>query len=92
MIGMTRYRRALTTGAGTAVVFAFVTVCAGSPAQTISASAELAAYPTGVMDNSAPGDHKVTDAISEQEMAFQDWIRQMRIDRQEHQVMPSVSP
>jgi len=36
----------------------------------------------GVMDNSAPGDHKVTDAIMENEQAFKDKVRQMRLDRQ----------
>ena len=89
---MNRYRRALMTGTGGAVVFAFVTVCANYPAQTVSASAESVGQPIGVLDNSAPGDHKVTDAIAEQEMAFQDWIRQMRIDRQSHRAMPPVSP
>jgi hypothetical protein len=37
---------------------------------------------TGVMDNSAPGDHKVTDAIAAREQAFKDKVRQMRLDRQ----------
>jgi hypothetical protein len=37
---------------------------------------------TGVMDNSAPGDHKVTDAIMAREQAFKDQVRQMRLDRQ----------
>jgi hypothetical protein len=36
---------------------------------------------TGVMDNSAPGDHKVTDAIMAREQAFRDRVRQMRQDR-----------
>jgi hypothetical protein len=36
---------------------------------------------TGVMDNSAPGDHKVTDAIMAHEQAFKDQVRQMRQDR-----------
>jgi hypothetical protein len=36
----------------------------------------------GVMDNSAPGDHKVTDAIAAKEQAFKDRVRQMRLDRQ----------
>ena len=88
---MNRYRRALMTGTA-AVACAFVTVCASHSAQTISATGELVGQPIGVMDNSAPGDHKVTDAIAEQEMAFQDWIRQMRIDRQSHRAMPPVSP
>ena len=37
---------------------------------------------TGVMDNSAPGDHKVTDAIMAHDQAFMDKVRQMRLDRQ----------
>lgn len=37
---------------------------------------------TGVMDNSAPGDHKVTDAIMARDQAFKDQVRQMRLDRQ----------
>ena len=37
---------------------------------------------TGVMDNSAPGDHKVTDAVMAREQAFKDEVRQMRLDRQ----------
>jgi hypothetical protein len=37
---------------------------------------------TGVMDNSAPGDHKVTDAIMAREQSFKDRVRQMRLDRQ----------
>jgi hypothetical protein len=36
----------------------------------------------GVMDNSAPGDHKVTDAQMAQEQEFKDRVRQMRLDRQ----------
>jgi len=36
---------------------------------------------TGVMDNSAPGDHKVTDAAMAREQAFKDQVRQMRQDR-----------
>lgn len=36
----------------------------------------------GVMDNSAPGDHKVTDAIMAKEQQFKDSVRQMRLDRQ----------
>ncbi|GLP78404.1 hypothetical protein TUM20983_55140 [Mycobacterium antarcticum] len=35
----------------------------------------------GVMDNSAPGDHRVTDAIMANEDAFKDSVRQMRLDR-----------
>ena len=37
---------------------------------------------TGVMDNSAPGDHKVTDAIMTRDQAFKDRVRQMRQTRQ----------
>jgi hypothetical protein len=37
---------------------------------------------TGVMDNSAPGDHKVTDAIMVHDQAFKDQVRQMRQKRQ----------
>jgi hypothetical protein len=37
---------------------------------------------TGVMDNSAPGDHKVTDAIMVHDQAFKDQVRQMRQNRQ----------
>jgi hypothetical protein len=36
----------------------------------------------GVMDNSSPGDHKVTDAIMAREQEFKDRVRQMRMDRQ----------
>lgn len=36
---------------------------------------------TGVMDNSAPGDHKVTDAIMARQQEFKDKVRQMRQDR-----------
>ncbi len=36
----------------------------------------------GVMDNSAPGDHKVTDAIAAQDQQFKERVRQMRLDRQ----------
>lgn len=39
----------------------------------------------GVMDNSAPGDHKVTDAIATQNQQFKDNVRQMRLDRQMQQ-------
>lgn len=35
----------------------------------------------GVMDNSAPGDHRVTDAIMANEGVFRDGVRQMRLDR-----------
>lgn len=37
---------------------------------------------TGVMDNSAPGDHKVTDAVMARDQAFMERVRQMRMDRQ----------
>ena len=37
---------------------------------------------TGVMDNSAPGDHKVTDAIMAHDQAFKDQVRQLRHNRQ----------
>jgi len=37
---------------------------------------------TGVMDNSAPGDHKVTDAIMAHDQAFMDQVRDMRLNRQ----------
>ena len=40
---------------------------------------------TGVMDNSAPGDHKVTDAIMLRDQAFKNQVRQMRENRQLHQ-------
>lgn len=36
----------------------------------------------GVMDNSAPGDHKVTDATAAKDQAFKDSVRQKRLDRQ----------
>ena len=42
----------------------------------------------GVMDNSAPGDHKVTDAAAAHDQAFKDKVRQMRIDRQLQQAPP----
>jgi hypothetical protein len=45
---------------------------------------------TGVMDNSAPGDHKVTDAIMNHDQAFKDTVRQMRLDRQLRQA-PQVT-
>lgn len=37
---------------------------------------------SGVMDNSAPGDHKVTDAIAAENQQFKDSVRQMRLGRQ----------
>jgi hypothetical protein len=40
---------------------------------------------TGVMDNSAPGDHKVTDALAMQEQQYRDQVRQMRLDQQMQQ-------
>lgn len=43
---------------------------------------------TGVMDNSAPGNHKVTDAVMARSQAFKDSVRQMRLDRQLHQAPP----
>ena len=89
---MNRYRRTLTAGTGAAMVFASVTLSASFPAQTVSASAEFMGNPSGVMDNSAPGDHKVTDAIAEREMAFRDWVRQMRIDRQGQRPTQPLSP
>jgi hypothetical protein len=45
---------------------------------------------TGVMDNSAPGDHKVTDAAMARDQAFKDQVRQMRLDRQLQQA-PQMS-
>ncbi|HEX7426840.1 MAG TPA: hypothetical protein VF328_07710 [Mycobacterium sp.] len=42
----------------------------------------------GVMDNSAPGDHKVTDAIAAKDQAFKDSVRQKRHDRQLQQAPP----
>lgn len=44
----------------------------------------------GVMDNSAPGDHKVTDAIANNNQQFKDRVRQMRLDRQMQQA-PSMT-
>jgi hypothetical protein len=44
----------------------------------------------GVMDNSAPGDHKVTDAIMARDQAFKDKVRQMRLDRQLQQAPQMV--
>jgi hypothetical protein len=35
-----------------------------------------------VLNNSAPGDHKITDAIAAQNQQFKDRVRQMRLDRQ----------
>lgn len=43
---------------------------------------------TGVMDNSAPGDHKVTDAIAMQDEQFRDQVRQMRLDQQMQKAPP----
>ena len=39
----------------------------------------------GVMDNSAPGDHKVTDEIMRNEQVFKDSVREMRLGRQMQQ-------
>lgn len=36
----------------------------------------------GVMDNSAPGNHKVTDAIAAENQQFKDSVRTMRLERQ----------
>ncbi len=36
----------------------------------------------GVMDNSAPGNHKVTDAIAAENQQFKDSVRKMRLERQ----------
>ena len=44
----------------------------------------------GVMDNSAPGDHKVTDAVMARQQEFKDGVRQMRLDRQLQQA-PQVN-
>lgn len=44
----------------------------------------------GVMDNSAPGDHKVTDAAAANDQQFKDRVRQMRLDRQ-MQPAPSMN-
>jgi hypothetical protein len=43
---------------------------------------------TGVMDNHAPGDHKVTDAIMLRDQAFKNQVRQLRENRQLHQAPP----
>lgn len=45
---------------------------------------------TGVMDNSAPGDHKVTDALAAQSRQYQEQVRQMRLDQQMQQA-PAMS-
>ena len=42
----------------------------------------------GVMDNSAPGDHKVTDAIAAEDQQFKDKVRQMRLGQQMQQAPP----
>lgn len=42
----------------------------------------------GVMDNSAPGDHKVTDALAAQQQQHLEQVRQMRIDQQMRQAPP----
>lgn len=39
-------------------------------------------HPTvGVMNNSAPGDHKLTDQLASDQEQFQDVVRQMRLER-----------
>lgn len=43
---------------------------------------------TGVMDNSAPGNHKVTDALAMQQQQYRDQVRQMRLDQQMQQAPP----
>jgi hypothetical protein len=43
---------------------------------------------TGVMDNSAPGDHKVTDALAMRDQQYRDQVRQMRLDQQMQQAPP----
>lgn len=43
---------------------------------------------TGVMDNSAPGDHKITDQLAAQQQQYQDQVRQMRLDQQMQQAPP----
>ncbi|HEY5150213.1 MAG TPA: hypothetical protein VIJ23_10390 [Mycobacterium sp.] len=43
---------------------------------------------TGVMDNSAPGDHKVTDALADEQQQYRDQVRQMRLDQQMQQAPP----
>ncbi|MCX2929730.1 hypothetical protein ORI20_05565 [Mycobacterium sp. CVI_P3] len=42
----------------------------------------------GVMDNSAPGDHKVTDQLAAEQQQYRDQVRQMRIDQQMRQAPP----
>ena len=42
----------------------------------------------GVMNNSAPGDHKVTDAIAAQDQQFRDDVRRMRLKQQMQQAPP----
>lgn len=42
----------------------------------------------GVMNNSAPGDHKVTDAIAAQDQQFKDDVRRMRLKQQMQQAPP----
>ncbi|WP_140689182.1 hypothetical protein [Mycolicibacterium hodleri] len=39
----------------------------------------------GVMNNSAPGDHKVTDAIATQDQQFKDEVRQKRLEQRMQQ-------
>ncbi|MCB0940482.1 MAG: hypothetical protein KDB72_09615 [Mycobacterium sp.] len=43
---------------------------------------------TGVMDNSAPGDHKVSDAQAAASRQYQERVRQMRLDQQMQQAPP----
>ncbi|HRD12105.1 MAG TPA: hypothetical protein PLI79_09620 [Mycobacterium sp.] len=43
---------------------------------------------TGVMDNSAPGDHKVSDAQAAASRQYQEQVRQMRLDQQMQQAPP----
>jgi hypothetical protein len=43
---------------------------------------------TGIMDNSAPGDHKVTDALADEQQQYRDQVRQMRLDQQMQQAPP----
>ena len=43
---------------------------------------------TGVMDNSAPGDHKVSDQLAAQQQQYQDQVRQLRLDQQMQQAPP----
>ncbi len=44
----------------------------------------------GVMNNSAPGDHKVTDAIAAQDQQFKEEVRRMRLNQQMQQA-PSMA-